>query len=176
MRAGRLLQLLLILQNGGRMTARQIAERLEVSERTVLRDIEALSGSGVPVYAVRGSQGGFELLDTFQQEVPDLPLGLSGGRGRLRRVRVRLSPSALQRALVLGRPEGWRERTVAAPPPADRPHWLEGSFRFDSYEAAVHELMALGVEVEVLLPLEVREAMAAVGRRLTELHAEVAES
>ena len=71
----------LTLQNGGRMTAREIADKLEVSERTVLRDIEALSGSGVPVYAVRGCNGGFELLDTFQQEVPALPVGLTTGRG-----------------------------------------------------------------------------------------------
>ena len=63
MRAGRLLELLLVLQNGGRVTAAELAERLQVSERTVLRDIEVLSGSGVPVYATRGPGGGFELLD-----------------------------------------------------------------------------------------------------------------
>ena len=59
MRAGRLLTLLLLLQNGGRFTARDLAERLEVSERTVLRDIETLSGAGVPVNRVRGPGGGF---------------------------------------------------------------------------------------------------------------------
>ena len=175
MRAGRLLNLLLTLQNGGRMTAAELAGRLEVSERTVLRDLDVLSGAGVPVFAVRGRNGGFELLDTFEQEVPPLPPGLTPGRGRLRRVRVRISPSALQRALVLGRPAGWRPRPAAEPRP-DRPEWLEGSFRFDSYEGAVTELLALGVNVEVLLPIELRQAMAQTGRAITAMHEEDGET
>ena len=122
--ARRLLSLLLLLQNGGRMTARDLARRLEVSERTVLRDLDRLGASGVPVYAVRGCQGGFELLDTFDHEVPALPAGIIAPGGRLRRVRVRLSPAALQVALVLGRPEGWRERPGAAPAP--RPAGVAG--------------------------------------------------
>ena len=175
-RAGRLFNLLLLLQKGGRMTAAELADRLEVSPRTVLRDLEALSGAGVPVYATRGAQGGFQLLDTFRQQVPSLPPGLSGGRGQLRRVRVRVAPAALQRSLVLGAPQGWRPRpgSDAHPAdraaPADRADWIEGSFRFDSYETAVAELLALGVDVEVLLPEELRTAMAEVGRRITTLH------
>lgn len=152
------------------MTAAELARRLEVSERTVLRDLEALSGSGVPVFATRGPGGGFELLDTFERAVPALPPGLTPGRGRLRRVRVRIAPSALQLAIVLGRPEGWRLRPNAQPDP-DRPDWVEGSFRFDSYESAVTELLALGVEVEVLLPAELRGTMAEVGRTIARRHA-----
>ena len=98
MRAGRLLSLLLILKNGGRFTASDLAERLGVSQRTVLRDLEVLSGAGVPVYGVRGPGGGFELLDTFEQAVPALPPGLASVSGRLRRVRVRIAPATLQRA------------------------------------------------------------------------------
>ncbi|MDE0803590.1 MAG: HTH domain-containing protein [Acidimicrobiales bacterium] len=168
-RAGRLLNLLLILQDHRRVTAPVRARRLEVSERTVLRDLESLSGSGVPVFATRGPGGGFESLDTFERRVPNLPAGLTPGRGRLRRVRVRIAPSALQLAIVLGRPEGWRPRPTAEPDP-DRPDWLEGSFRFDSYESAVTELLALGVEVEVLLPTELRETMAEVGRTIVRRH------
>ncbi len=168
-RAGRLLNLLLLLQNGGRLTARELAERLQVSERTVLRDLDVLSGSGVPVYAVRGRRGGFELLDTFEQSVPPLPPGLTTARGQLRRVRVRLSPSALQVAAMLGKPEGWRPRPHAEPHP-DRPDWVEGSFRFDSYDAAARELLALGVDIEVLLPVQMREVMAEIGRQITGLH------
>lgn len=169
MRAGRLLSLLLTLQNGGRQTARDLADRLGVSERTVLRDLDVLSGSGVPVYGTRGPGGGFELLDTFEQSVPALPPGLTPGTGRLRRVRVRIAPGALQMALLSGRPEGWRPR----PHPdvaSDRPDWIEGSFRFDSYDAALRELITLGSEVEVLLPVELRETMAGVGRRIAALH------
>ena len=169
MRAGRLLSLLLVLQNGHRFTAAELAERLGVSQRTVLRDIEALSGAGVPVYGVRGPGGGFGLLDTFQQVVPPLPPGLAPGAGRLQRVRVRIAPGALQLALITGKPEGWRPRlnTEAAP---DRIDWVEGSFRFRSGEAAVRELVALGPEVEVLLPAELRTAMATIGRRIAHLH------
>lgn len=169
MRAGRLLNLLLVLQNGGRLTAGELAQRLQVSERTVLRDMEVLSGAGVPVYAIRGPGGGFELLDTFEQTVPPLSLGLTAARGRLRRVRVRLAPAALRLALVTGKPEGWRPRPNAEPSP-DRPDWVDGSFRIDSYDAAVRELLALGSEVEVVLPAELRETMAATGRRITRLH------
>lgn len=169
MRAGRLLSLLLALQNGGRLTAGDLAERLGVSERTVLRDLEVLSGSGVPVYGVRGPGGGFELLDTFDQAVPAMVPGLASDQGRLRRVRVRLSPSALQLALVSGRPEAWRPRPSFEAPP-DRPDWIEGSFRFTSYDAAVRELLALGPEVEVVLPVELRETMAAIGARIAAIH------
>lgn len=169
MSARRLLSLLLLLQNGGRLTAAELARRLEVSERTVLRDLDRLSSSGVPVYAVRGRGGGFEMLDTFDHEVPALPAGIAAPTGRLRRVRVRLSPAALQVTLVQGRPEAWRPRPGAEPHPG-RPGWIEGSFRFPSYEVAAQELLALGAEVEVLLPVELRATMADLGRHITRLH------
>lgn len=169
MRAGRLLNLLLVLQSSGRITAGELARRLEVSERTVLRDLEVLSGAGVPVYGVRGPSGGFELLDTFNQRVPPPPPGLTATRGQLRRVRVRIAPTALQLALVTGKPEGWRPRPNAEPQPG-RADWIEGSFRFDSYDTAVHELLTLGPDVEVVLPVELRETMAAIGRRISRLH------
>ncbi len=169
MSAGRLLNLLLLLQNNDQLTASQIAEELEVSRRTVLRDIEALSSAGVPVYSVRGRDGGFRMLHTFNQSVPAIVPGLKAKQGQLRRVRVRLSPAALQLAVMYGRPEGWRRRS-GPEPPADRPDWLEGSFRFDSYDGAIRELLSLGPDVEVLLPLELRDAMAEVGRRISRTH------
>ena len=104
--------------------------------------------------------------------MPPVSPGLTSGPGRLRRVRVRLSPAALQLALLAGKPEAWRPRPHPDGCP-DRPDWIEGSFRFDSYDAAVRELTALGPDVEVLLPVVVREAMAEVGRRITELHGHV---
>ena len=57
MRADRLLAILILLQTRGRMTAQRLAEEMEVSERTIYRDLDALSLSGVPVYAERGPGG-----------------------------------------------------------------------------------------------------------------------
>ncbi len=69
MRADRLLSIMLLLRSQRMLTASQLAKRLEVSERTVLRDIEALSSAGVPVYAERGRHGGFALLEGFRADV-----------------------------------------------------------------------------------------------------------
>ena len=66
MRADRLLEIILLLQARGRMTAAALAQELEVSERTIYRDLDSLSAAGIPVYAEGGPGGGCSLPDHYR--------------------------------------------------------------------------------------------------------------
>ncbi|MET9935710.1 MULTISPECIES: WYL domain-containing protein [unclassified Streptomyces] len=120
MRADRLVSLVLLLRQRGRMTADALARELEVSTRTVLRDIEALSVAGVPVYAERGRHGGFALLPDFQTALTGLnhdealALLVAGSR---RGAQVFGLGSALASAMlkvVDALPEGLRDNAAGA--------------------------------------------------------------
>src|SRR5215510_8438962 len=72
MRADRLLSIVLLLQTHQQLTSRVLSERLEVSERTIHRDMEALSSAGIPVVAERGSSGGWSLLGEYRTNLTGL--------------------------------------------------------------------------------------------------------
>ncbi len=171
MRAGRLVTLMLILQRRGRVTAGDLAVELEVSERTVLRDIEELSGAGVPVYATRGPGGGFQLLENNLPELTDPNEWRPVARrpGRPRRAHVLITLDGLRLAAVLRRLQPLRVRRDQDPPDDG---WLAASFRLDTIDTAVIDVLSLGPTIRVTEPVELRDRVADSARQITLLYSD----
>ncbi|MGP3960952.1 helix-turn-helix transcriptional regulator [Nonomuraea sp. 3N208] len=120
MRADRLVSLVLLLRQHGRLSATALARELEVSTRTVLRDIEALSAAGVPVYAERGRHGGFALLPGFRTELtglnPDEALALlvAGSRRGAQAFGLGSALASAMLKVVDALPESYRDTAAGA--------------------------------------------------------------
>ncbi|MFJ4767535.1 helix-turn-helix transcriptional regulator [Streptomyces uncialis] len=120
MRADRLVSLVLLLGRHGRLSAATLARELEVSTRTVLRDIDALSAAGVPVYAERGRHGGFALLPGFQTELTGLnhdealALLVAGSRRGAQAFGLGSALASAMRKVVDALPESYRVTAAGA--------------------------------------------------------------
>ena len=143
MRASRLLSLLMLLQSRGRVSARALAEALEVSERTIHRDVDELSASGVPIWADRGRLGGFQLQPGWRTRVDGLTapeaqaMFLGGLPGPAAELGLGEAMASAQLKLLAALPDGWREdaRRVSARFHLDPIDWYRGPSATDHLPA-----------------------------------------
>ncbi|MYR45650.1 YafY family protein [Streptomyces sp. SID5910] len=132
MRAARLIKMVLLLQSRPAMTAAELARELEVSERTVTRDAQALSEAGVPVYAERGRAGGYRLIGGYRTRLTGLARGeaealfLSGVPGALREMGLEDAASAARLKVSAALLPSLRDasRTAAQRFHLDAPSWF----------------------------------------------------
>lgn len=133
MRASRLLSILMLLQARGRVSATELAEHVEVSVRTVYRDIEQLSAAGVPVYAERGRSGGFRLLDGWRTKLTGLTedeaqaVFLAGLTGPAEQLGLGDALAVAQRKLAAALPADWQSdaRRVSSRVHLDPTGWYQ---------------------------------------------------
>jgi predicted DNA-binding transcriptional regulator YafY len=141
MRADRLISILLLLQNHEKMTTKVLAKELEVTERTIHRDMESLSAAGIPVLAERGKHGGWRLVDQYRTRLTGLK------ESELKT--LFLSPS-FQLLSDLGFTKDWKEarqKLLASLPNALQTHaddmWNRVHFDTDTWRQSSQELSAL---------------------------------
>lgn len=189
MRADRLLSVLLLLQVHRRMTARELASRLEVSERTIHRDMEALSANGFPVFAERGFGGGWMLVEGYRTNLTGLnkdeiqalfltkPLRVLADLGLEKASNAALTKlSAVSfkanlpqyQATVRVHPDifplmsyAGRFARIGQVSEPDAEGWLTVSLRFDVEEMACEYVLSFGSRIEVLEPQTLGEKVVA---------------
>jgi predicted DNA-binding transcriptional regulator YafY len=173
MRASRLLSILLLLQSRGRMTAQALAAEFEVSVRTIYRDIDALSAAEVPVYADRGPNGGFALLEGYRTRLTVLSareaatLFLAGLPGPAAELGLADLLATAQLKLTAALPEGAR---AAANRVAARFHLDPVGWFRSAEDARFLPLIAQAVWNEQVLAIGYRrQGSAAVARTVAPL-------
>lgn len=118
MKASRLLSILMLLQARGRMTAGALAQAMEVSQRTILRDIDQLSAAGVPLWGERGRQGGFQLREGWSTQLTGMTepeanaLLLSGLPGPATELGLGAAAASARLKMVASLPGAWREQAA----------------------------------------------------------------
>jgi predicted DNA-binding transcriptional regulator YafY len=172
MRASRLLSILLLLQSRGRLTARVLAEEFEVSVRTIYRDIDELSAAEVPIYADRGPNGGFELLEGYRTKLTGLSpheaatLFLAGLPGPAAELGLADVLTTAQLKLTAALPEGARAaaKRVAARFHLDPVGWFRSAD-----DARLLPIIAEAVWSETVLDIRYRRYTGVVARTVRPL-------
>ena len=163
MRASRLVSLLLLLQTKGRMTAQALADELEVSVRTIYRDVDSLHAAGVPLYGDAGPSGGYQLLDGYRTRLTGLTeqeaesLFLAGLPGPAADLGLGDAVSAAQLKLMAALPSSMRDRASRM---ATRFHLDAPAWYYDPERSPFLSLVADAVWRERLLEVSYRRWQA----------------
>jgi predicted DNA-binding transcriptional regulator YafY len=158
-----LVSLLLLLQAKGRMTAQALADELEVSVRTIYRDVESLHAAGVPLYGDAGPSGGYKLLDGYRTRLTGLTeqeaesLFLAGLPGPAAELGLGDAVSAAQLKLMAALPTPMRDRASRM---AERFHLDAPSWYYDPERSPFLELVADAVWHARLLEVSYRRWQA----------------
>jgi predicted DNA-binding transcriptional regulator YafY len=193
MRASRLVSILLLLQTRGRLTAQQLADTLEVSVRTIYRDVESLHDAGIPLYGEAGHAGGYQLVDGYRTRLTGLSadeaetlflaglpkaaaeLGLGGALAAAQlklqagEATIRLSPEGRRRMreLMSSAVIEATDRTAGA---TGNDGWVTAVVPIESLEHAESEFLRLGANVQILAPDGLRRRMQQTARSLAALY------